>query len=172
MENFTAGFTLAAAFGLASRQFYRYSSPPLKNVTIYTDGACQGNPGPGGWAAVLLWNGRTKEVSGGEPETTNNRMELQAAIEALQALKEPCRIKFFTDSQYLRQGITQWIRGWKAKGWVTMHKQPVKNDDLWKALDHARSCHEIEWCWVKGHAGNDYNERCDELARNAVPRRL
>jgi ribonuclease HI len=143
----------------------------LKNVTIYTDGACQGNPGPGGWAAVLLWNGRTKEVFGGEPATTNNRMELQAAIGALQTLKEPCRIKFFTDSEYLRKGITQWLKGWKAKGWVTMQKQPVKNDDLWKALDLAQSCHEIEWCWVKGHAGNEYNERCDELARNAVPRR-
>ncbi len=140
-------------------------------MIIYTDGACQGNPGPGGWAAVLLWNGRIKEVSGGDPATTNNRMELQAAIEALRVLKEPCRIEFYTDSEYLRKGITQWLKGWKAKGWITREKQPVKNDDLWKALDHAQTCHEIDWRWVKGHAGHDLNERCDLLAREAVPRR-
>ena len=143
----------------------------MKNVTIYTDGACQGNPGPGGWAAILLWNGRTKELSGGEADTTNNRMELRAAIEAIRVLREPCHIELFTDSEYLRNGITKWLAGWKRKGWITRQREPVKNEDLWKELDRARACHTIEWRWVRGHAGNVYNERCDELARNAVPRR-
>lgn len=143
----------------------------MKQVTIYSDGACRGNPGPGGWAAVLLWNGRTKELSGGDGETTNNRMELQAAIEGLRILKEPCRIVFHTDSEYLRKGITEWVAGWKARGWITRTKEPVKNVDLWQALDAVRQGHEIEWRWVKGHAGNLYNERCDELATAAVPGR-
>ena len=142
----------------------------MKRVTIYTDGGCEGNPGPGGWAAVLLWNGRTKEVSGGEPATTNNRMELMAAIAGLGALKEPCEIAFYTDSEYLRKGISEWIKGWKARSWQTREKTPVKNGDLWRALDAAAACHKIEWRWVKGHAGHEHNERCDVLAREAVGR--
>jgi len=142
----------------------------LKKVTIYTDGGCHGNPGPGGWAAVLLWNGRTKELNGGDPATTNNRMELQAAIAGLGALREPCEIEFFTDSEYLRKGITEWIKGWKARGWQTRQKTPVKNDDLWRALDDAVQGHSIVWRWVKGHAGNHYNERCDVLAGEAIAR--
>ena len=141
---------------------------PLKRVTIYPDGGCEGNPGPGGWAAVLLWNGRTKEVSGGEAATTNNRMELRAAIGGLTALKEPCEIAFYTDSEYLRKGISEWIAGWKARGWQTRGKTPVKNDDLWRALDAARQGHKIEWRWVKGHAGHEHNERCDVLAGEAI----
>ena len=140
----------------------------MKSITIYTDGACEGNPGPGGWAAVLLWNGRTKEISGGEPATTNNRMELQAAIGALAILKEKCEIEFFTDSEYLRKGITEWLRGWKARNWLTKEKQPVKNEALWRELDRVQNGHKINWRWVKGHAGNHYNERCDLLAREAV----
>ena len=140
----------------------------MKKVTIYTDGGCEGNPGPGGWAAVLLWNGRTKEVSGGEPATTNNRMELRAAIAGLTTLKEPCEIEFYTDSEYLRKGISEWIKGWKARGWQTREKTPVKNGDLWRALDTATTGHRIQWRWVKGHAGNLYNERCDTLAGEAI----
>lgn len=142
----------------------------LKKVTIYTDGGCEGNPGPGGWAAVLLWNGRCKEVSGGEPATTNNRMELSAAIAGLGALKEPCEIVCYTDSEYLRKGISEWIKGWKARGWRTRDKKPVKNDDLWRALDAATAGHQIEWRWVKGHAGHEHNERCDVLAGEAIAR--
>jgi ribonuclease HI len=142
----------------------------LKKVTIYTDGGCQGNPGPGGWAAVLLWNGRTKELSGGAPETTNNRMALRAAIEGLGALRAPCENEVFTGSEYLRKGISEWIKGWKARGWQTRQKTPVKNDDLWRALDTAAQAHRIQWRWVKGHAGNQHNERCDTLAREAVAR--
>lgn len=139
-------------------------------MTIYTDGGCQGNPGPGGWAAVLLWNGRTKEVSGGAPATTNNRMELTAAIAGLGALKEPCEIELFTDSEYLRKGISEWIAGWKARGWITRTKTPVKNGDLWRALDAARQGHKVTWRWVKGHAGHEHNERCDALAGEAIAR--
>jgi len=146
----------------------RFILHPLKKVTIYTDGGCEGNPGPGGWAAVLLWNGRTKEVSGGEPATTNNRMELMAAIGGLTTLKEPCEIAFYTDSEYLRKGISEWISGWKARGWKTRGKTPVKNDDLWRALDTARAGHKIDWRWVKGHAGHEHNERCDVLAGEAI----
>jgi ribonuclease HI len=140
----------------------------VKNLTIHTDGACEGNPGPGGWAALLSWNGRVKEVSGGEPATTNNRMELRAAIEGLRALKEPCAIEVFTDSEYLRKGITEWVDGWKKRGWQTRDKQPVKNEDLWRELDAISARHTIRWRWVKGHAGHDQNERCDQLAREAV----
>ncbi len=140
----------------------------MKKVTIYSDGGCEGNPGPGGWGIVLLWNGLTKELSGGEAATTNNRMELLAAIEALKALKEPCEIIFHTDSEYVRKGITQWIAGWKAKGWVTMKREPVKNADLWRELDRQRLRHKVEWRWVKGHAGNIGNERCDTLASEAI----
>lgn len=140
----------------------------LKKITIHTDGGCEGNPGPGGWAAVLEYGGRTKEVSGGEAATTNNRMELQASIAALEALTEPCEVDLFTDSTYLRDGITKWIKAWKARGWMTTAKQPVKNEDLWRALDAAAARHRIHWRWVKGHAGHAGNERCDVLAGAAI----
>ncbi len=140
----------------------------MKQVTIYTDGGCKGNPGPGGWAAVLLSGAHRKEVSGGEAATTNNRMELRAAIGALGALKERCAVEVYTDSQYLRDGIDRWISGWKRNGWRTRDKQAVKNADLWRELDALVGRHQIVWKWVKGHAGNEHNERCDELARLAV----
>ena len=140
----------------------------MKAVTIHTDGGCEGNPGPGGWAAVLRHHGHAREISGGEPATTNNRMELRAAIEALRALKEPCAVKIFTDSEYLRNGITQWIKGWKARGWITKDKQPVKNADLWRELDAACARHHVTWGWLKGHAGHADNERCDVLAGAAI----
>jgi ribonuclease HI len=134
-------------------------------VVIYSDGACSGNPGPGGWGAVLIYGGKRKELSGGEEQTTNNRMELRAATEALSALKRPCAAELHTDSQYLRKGITEWIGKWKRNGWKTADKKPVKNADLWMALDDAAQRHRIEWHWVKGHAGEPENERADELAR-------
>lgn len=136
-----------------------------KSVTIYTDGACSGNPGPGGWGAILIYGDTSKELYGGDPETTNNRMELTAAIKALNALKRPTRAELWTDSQYVRGGITGWIHGWKKNGWKTASKKPVKNVDLWRALDEALKRHQITWHWVKGHAGHDMNERADELAR-------
>ena len=136
----------------------------MKSVVIHSDGACQGNPGPGGWAAVLVSGAARKEISGGDPATTNNRMELIGAIEALKALREPCAVEFHTDSQYLRQGITSWIASWKRRGWTTVDKKPVKNADLWRELDAARQGHTVDWRWVKGHAGNAENERCDALA--------
>ncbi len=139
-----------------------------KKVTIHTDGGCEGNPGPGGWAAVLEYGGRTKEVSGGEAATTNNRMELQASIAALEALTEPCDVDLFTDSTYLRDGITKWIKAWQARGWMTTAKQPVKNEDLWRALAAAAARHRIHWRWLKGHAGHAGNERCDQLAAAAI----
>ncbi len=135
-----------------------------KRVTIYTDGACSGNPGPGGWAAVLLFRGREKEVWGGEPLTTNNRMELMAAIQALEALKRPVKVRLHTDSQYVKDGITKWIHGWKARGWQTADKKPVKNAELWQELCEAAAAHRIEWKWVRGHAGHPENERVDKLA--------
>jgi ribonuclease HI len=138
---------------------------------IYTDGACKGNPGPGGWGVYLKSEGFEKELWGGERETTNNRMELTAVIEGLAALKRPCQVSLYLDSQYVRQGITEWIHGWKRKGWVTASKQPVKNADLWRKLDglvHAGP-HQIEWHWVKGHAGDPGNERADALANRGVP---
>lgn len=137
-------------------------------VEIHTDGACSGNPGPGGWAAILSWRGRDREVSGAEPMTTNNRMEMTAAIEALASLKRPMRVRLFTDSDYLRKGITTWLPAWKARGWRTADRQPVKNRDLWERLDAAAAVHEIEWRWLKGHAGHVLNERADELARAAI----
>ena len=137
----------------------------MSRIEIWTDGACSGNPGPGGWGVILKFGDKTRELSGGEPHTTNNRMELSAAISALEALKRPCAIDLHTDSQYLRQGITQWLKGWKRNGWKTADKKPVKNDDLWRRLDEAAAPHEIEWRWVKGHAGEEMNERADELAR-------
>ena len=134
-------------------------------VVIYTDGACSGNPGPGGWGAVMFYGESRKEICGGEPATTNNRMELMAAIQALEALNKPCRIELHTDSQYVKNGISQWINSWKAKGWRTADKSPVKNADLWQRLDAARARHDVDWRWVKGHAGHVHNERADELAR-------
>lgn len=140
----------------------------LKQVEIYTDGACRGNPGPGGWGAVLKAGSREKEIMGAEPDTTNNRMELTAAIEALRALNQPCRVKLHTDSQYLRQGITQWINNWKSRGWQTAAKKAVKNRELWQALDEEVARHEVDWRWVKGHAGDPGNERADRLANRAI----
>ena len=142
----------------------------MKQVIIHTDGGCAGNPGPGGWAAVLTYEGRTKELSGAVADTTNNRMELTAAIEALRALKEPCEVELHTDSQYLRLGITEWLPQWKARGWRTASKKPVKNTDLWRDLDRAAQSHRIKWRWVKGHAGHAFNERCDQLATAAIAR--
>ncbi|MDD3838130.1 MAG: ribonuclease HI [Phenylobacterium sp.] len=137
-------------------------------VEIYTDGACSGNPGPGGWGAVLIWGDTIKEIYGGEPVTTNNRMELMAAIQALETLKRPCKVELHTDSQYVKNGITQWINAWKARGWKTAGKDPVKNEDLWKRLDQARLRHDVHWRWIKGHAGHEHNERADALARQAI----
>jgi len=134
-------------------------------VHIWTDGACSGNPGPGGWGALLRYGDNEKELYGGEADTTNNRMELTAAIEALNALKKPCKVELTTDSQYVKGGMTGWIFGWKKNGWKTAAKKPVKNDDLWKALDEAVSKHEVTWHWIKGHAGHEENEKADELAR-------
>lgn len=134
-------------------------------VEIFTDGACSGNPGPGGWGAIMRFNGQEKELSGGAAETTNNRMELTATIEALTALKRPCEVILTTDSSYVKDGITKWLFGWKRNGWKTAAKKPVKNEDLWKALDEAVQRHKIDWRWVKGHAGHDENERADALAR-------
>ena len=134
-------------------------------VIIYTDGACRGNPGPGGWGAILIHKGKEKELSGGELQTTNNRMELMAAIQALEALKKPCIVELHTDSKYVQTGISEWIRSWKARGWMTADKKPVKNEDLWRRLDAARERHTVTWKWVKGHAGDPLNERADGLAR-------
>ena len=140
----------------------------MKHVTIHTDGACVGNPGPGGWSAVLEYGGVKKEISGAEIATTNNRMELLAAVEALARLTEPCEVEFVTDSQYLRKGITQWVAKWKVKGWQTIKREPVKNADLWRRLDTEAARHRIVWKWVKGHAGHAGNERCDALAVAAI----
>jgi ribonuclease HI len=139
-----------------------------ERVTIYTDGACSGNPGPGGWAALLLFKGQEKELSGGEALTTNNRMELTAAIKALEALSRPCAVDLYTDSQYVRQGVTEWIKGWKARGWMTADRKPVKNEDLWRALDAARNRHQVQFHWVRGHADNPLNHRVDALAVAAM----
>lgn len=140
----------------------------MKTITAYTDGACSGNPGPGGWGAILEYNGHRRELNGGEPDTTNNRMELIAAISALQALKEPCQVDLYTDSVYVRDGISKWIEGWKRNGWKTAAKAPVKNAELWQELDAARKNHKVTWHWVKGHAGHPENERADELAREGM----
>lgn len=142
--------------------------PLLPQVIIHTDGGCLGNPGVGGWGAVLESCGQRKEISGGEPATTNNRMELRAAIEALSSLKKPCAVEMHTDSQYVRNGITKWLFGWKKNGWKTASKEPVKNSDLWRALDVAAAQHQVKWHWVKGHAGHDDNERCDRLCAEAM----
>ena len=139
-----------------------------KAIHIYTAGACKGNPGPGGWGALLRFNGEERELFGGEASTTNNRMELTAVIEALGALKRPSHVMLHTDSQYVQKGITEWIHGWKARGWRTASKEPVKNVDLWKRLDEAAARHDIHWIWVKGHAGHEGNERADALANKGV----
>ncbi|WP_186400782.1 ribonuclease HI [Stappia sp. P2PMeth1] len=137
-------------------------------VTIHTDGACSGNPGPGGWGAILRFGAHERELCGGEAQTTNNRMELTAAIEALNALKRPCKVELHTDSTYVRDGITKWLYNWKRNAWRTADKKPVKNAELWQALDAARARHDVTWHWVKGHAGHDDNERADELARKGM----
>lgn len=147
-------------------------SEPSENapsaIEIYTDGACSGNPGPGGWGVLLRWRGHEKELSGGEDDTTNNRMELMAAIQALESLKRPSEVDLHTDSTYVRDGITKWIHGWKRNGWKTSAKKPVKNEDLWKRLDAALADHQVSWHWVKGHSGHPENERADELATTAA----
>ncbi len=140
----------------------------MEKIEIYTDGACKGNPGRGGWGALLIAGEHKKELFGGERNTTNNRMELQAVIEALSVLKRPCEVIVHTDSQYVQKGISEWIHGWKARGWRTASKEPVKNVDLWQALDAAQAIHTIQWRWVKGHAGHDGNERADALANMGV----
>ena len=136
----------------------------MKQVRAFTDGACSGNPGPGGWGAVLQFGDHERELHGGARDTTNNRMELTAAIEALKALSEPCEVSLTTDSTYVKDGITQWLTNWKRNGWKTAAKKPVKNQDLWQALEHESTRHEIDWCWVKGHSGHPENERADRLA--------
>lgn len=140
----------------------------MKQVEIHTDGACLGNPGPGGWAALLRYSDRERELVGAEPDTTNNRMELAAAIGALEALREPCEVVLHTDSQYVQKGISEWLPGWKRKGWRTASGTPVKNADLWQRLEQACHAHRIQWRWVRGHAGHVDNERVDQLARNAA----
>lgn len=140
----------------------------MKKVEIFTDGACRGNPGPGGWGALLRFGDLEKSLYGGESQTTNNRMELKAAIEALTALKEPCAVSLTTDSQYVRKGISEWLAGWKRNGWKTAAKQPVKNVDLWQSLDQQSQRHEIEWHWVKGHSGHRENEIADQLANRGI----
>jgi ribonuclease HI len=140
----------------------------VSDVEIYTDGACRGNPGPGGWGVLLRAGGREKELWGGEPHTTNNRMELTAAIRALEALRRRCRVALYTDSQYLRLGITEWLPRWHARGWKTANRKPVKNQDLWQRLDVLAAEHDVEWHWVKGHAGHPENERADALANRAI----
>jgi len=137
-------------------------------VIVHTDGACSGNPGPGGWGVILDYNGTRKELSGGEAATTNNRMELMAAITALETLKRPCEVEMHVDSNYVKDGITKWIHGWKKNGWKTADKKPVKNAELWQRLDAALKLHKVSWHWVKGHAGHDGNERADELARQGM----
>jgi ribonuclease HI len=137
-------------------------------VEIFTDGACSGNPGPGGWGALLRWRGEERELWGGDPDTTNNRMELMAAIQALESLKRPVTATLFTDSVYVKDGITKWIHNWKVRGWKTASKKPVKNVDLWQRLDKALAQHDVDWRWVKGHAGHPENERADELARRGI----
>jgi ribonuclease HI len=138
-------------------------------IDIFTDGACSGNPGPGGWGAILRWRGTEKELAGGESETTNNRMELMAAIKSLESLKRPVKARVHTDSQYVKDGITKWITNWKRNGWKTAARKPVKNADLWQRLEEAANAHDVEWHWIRGHTGHPENERADALARGAIP---
>ncbi len=163
-----AGPTILSASDVLLIAVFLGSNTELQKVVIHSDGGCQGNPGPGGWAAVLTWGKLTREVSGGSPATTNNRMELMGAIEALNALNRPCEVEFHTDSQYVKNGVTAWMHGWKRNGWKTKAKEPVKNADLWRMLDEAVARHKVSWHWVKGHAGHAGNERCDELATKAI----
>jgi ribonuclease HI len=144
------------------------ASPDAHLVDIYTDGACSGNPGPGGWGALLRFKGREREIKGGEPSTTNNRMELMAAIAALETLKRPCTVRIHTDSQYLQRGITEWIKRWRVNGWLTADKKPVKNAELWQELERLLERHHVSWHWVRGHAGHPENERADALAREGM----
>jgi len=144
----------------------------VKSVEIYTDGACRGNPGPGGWGALLIYNGKERELHGGEPATTNNRMELLAAIRALETLREPCRVQLYTDSDYLRRGISEWLPAWKRRGWRTSSRKPVKNVDLWQRLDALAQAHRVEWHWVRGHSGHPQNERADGLANLGIDEML
>lgn len=143
----------------------------MKQVTIYTDGACSGNPGPGGWGALLIYSGKERELSGGEVDTTNNRMEMMAAIQALESLKEHCKVDLYTDSKYVQQGMLEWLPNWKRRGWKTADKKPVKNADLWQRLEAAANQHSVSWHWVKGHAGDVHNERVDTLAVAAIPQK-
>jgi ribonuclease HI len=140
----------------------------MKQVELFTDGACRGNPGPGGWGVLMNFGNASKELCGGAPDTTNNRMELKAAIEGLNALSEDCEVTLYTDSKYVLKGITEWLTGWKAKGWKTAAKKPVKNSDLWKELDKANNQHKVNWVWVKGHSGHPGNEKADELANKGI----
>ncbi len=139
-------------------------------IEVYTDGACSGNPGPGGWGALMRWNGHEKEISGGEPDTTNNRMEMMAVIKALESIKKPSAVHIHTDSKYVMQGVNDWMPGWKARGWKTAAKKPVKNQDLWERIDSLINVHDVTFSWVKGHAGHPDNERADELATGAISR--
>jgi ribonuclease HI len=141
----------------------------MKKVDLFTDGACSGNPGPGGWGAILRWNGHEKELSGGDPATTNNRMELMAVIAGLEAMRTPCHVTVHTDSRYVMDGVTKYLENWKVKGWKTADKKDVKNIDLWQMLDAALARHRVGWTWVKGHSGHAENERADALARGAIP---
>ena len=168
MEGFRATLNVLGLDSDESEYFAVSESIGSQHVTIHTDGACDGNPGPGGWAALLRFGNHTSELIGGEPATTNNRMELQAAISALTALKAPCMVTLFTDSEYLRQGIREWLSRWKANNWRTADRKPVKNDDLWQQLDEVASRHSISWQWLKGHAGHPDNERCDQLAGTEI----
>lgn len=140
----------------------------MKKVVLYSDGACEGNPGPGGWAVILTYYQHQREISGGVPATTNNRMELTAAVEGLKALKEPCEVEFFTDSQYVQNGVSEWLKDWKIRGWKTKEKKAVKNEDLWRKLDTESAKHRMTWRWLKGHAGHQMNERCDLLAKSEI----
>jgi ribonuclease HI len=144
----------------------------VKRVALYADGSCHGNPGPGGWAAILECEGKSRELVGAEPATTNNRMEMRAVLEGLRALREPCRVQVWSDSRYVVDGMTSWLAGWKERDWKTAGKQPVKNAELWRALDEAASRHEVTWHWVRGHDGHVQNERCDALANDAIRRML
>ncbi len=144
------------------------SSGARKHVRLYTDGSCHGNPGPGGWAAILECGGQSRELSGNAPDTTNNRMEMMAVVEGLRALKEPCDVDVWTDSRYVVDGMRSWLAAWKKRGWKTAAKQPVKNEEIWRALDEEARRHTVTWNWVKGHAGHPQNERCDELANEAI----
>jgi len=144
----------------------------VKRVALYADGSCHGNPGPGGWAAILECDGKSREIVGAERATTNNRMEMRAVLEGLRALREPCQVQVWSDSRYVVDGMTSWLAGWKRRGWRTADKQPVKNEELWRALDEASSRHSVTWHWVRGHDGHVQNERCDALANDAIRRML